>query len=214
MNIIFLISLSIVLFFRNPELVQPGIYFYRSMPEQKFQETIDAIARKGKVEFCLAIVEKKNDELIRFGYGAKPESALQTTHLMLNHFSLIIKFNHYFLESAEEMITRAEDHSIDLTAFNPHFDQNSSFKAALEVDEKRNFLKAIKCHKFDKLFKLSVQEKECLMLLLKGHSASEIGKTMLLSCRTVEHYIENVKNKLDCHSKYELFEYAPILELN
>jgi DNA-binding CsgD family transcriptional regulator len=57
-------------------------------------------------------------------------------------------------------------------------------------------------------FKLSKQESLCLFYLIRGRSFSQIGAAMNLSKRTVEHYIENVKNKMDCHSKSELIEKA------
>ncbi len=58
------------------------------------------------------------------------------------------------------------------------------------------------------LLKLSKQEKACLALLGKGMAYQEIGFHLTLSARTVEHYIESVKRKLEIDSRIGLFQAA------
>lgn len=58
---------------------------------------------------------------------------------------------------------------------------------------------------------LSDRERECLQQLLLGKTATEIGQALHLSPRTVESYLENLKEKLSCHSKRELFSRAQLL---
>ena len=55
---------------------------------------------------------------------------------------------------------------------------------------------------------LSNRELECLFFLIRGKSAANIAATLEISKRTVEYYIENIKNKLGCISKTELIEKA------
>lgn len=55
---------------------------------------------------------------------------------------------------------------------------------------------------------LSARECECLKQLLLGKTAAEIGQSFYLSPRTIESYLENLKEKLSCHSKRELFSRA------
>lgn len=64
--------------------------------------------------------------------------------------------------------------------------------AYYEIEPQQNF------------YKLTVRELECLFCLLRGLSANETGKLMALSKRTVEFYIENIKNKLGCQTKSAL----------
>lgn len=55
----------------------------------------------------------------------------------------------------------------------------------------------------------SKRELECLSGIVRGKSSKFIAGELGLSPRTVEHYIDNIKNKANCHSKYELiFKYA------
>lgn len=55
---------------------------------------------------------------------------------------------------------------------------------------------------------LSERETECFFYLLRGHSAKAVGTKLNLSVRTIESYLENIKNKLSCSSKTELIEKA------
>jgi DNA-binding CsgD family transcriptional regulator len=55
---------------------------------------------------------------------------------------------------------------------------------------------------------LSRREVECFFFLLRGRSNNDIAKRLTLSKRTVDTYIENIKNKLNCNSRTEIFDYA------
>lgn len=59
---------------------------------------------------------------------------------------------------------------------------------------------------------LSPRERECVRLLLQGKTAQETADDLMLSRRTVEYYFENIKNKLTCLNKRELFVFARLLE--
>lgn len=53
---------------------------------------------------------------------------------------------------------------------------------------------------------LSYQELNCLQLLLKGMTIKKIAANLCLSPRTVEHYLQNIKLKLNVTSTSELIE--------
>lgn len=57
---------------------------------------------------------------------------------------------------------------------------------------------------------LSDREVACLQQLLLGKTAPEIAQSLHISPRTVESYFENLKDKLSCHSKRELFSRAQL----
>lgn len=57
-------------------------------------------------------------------------------------------------------------------------------------------------------FHLSERELECLFLLLRAMTAKQIGEQIRLSKRTVESYIENIKNKFGSRTKAELIVLA------
>jgi len=55
---------------------------------------------------------------------------------------------------------------------------------------------------------LSKQQSECLYFLMQGYSAKEIALHMHISFRTVESYLDVIKNKLNCIKKSDLINLA------
>jgi DNA-binding CsgD family transcriptional regulator len=53
-------------------------------------------------------------------------------------------------------------------------------------------------------FGLSMRQLECLDLLAKGMTYKQIAANLGLSSRTIEHYIEAIKIKLNCESRHAL----------
>lgn len=53
-------------------------------------------------------------------------------------------------------------------------------------------------------FLITRRERECAYLFLAGLSAKEIAKEINLSFRTVEHYLQHLKERLKCKNKIEL----------
>lgn len=55
---------------------------------------------------------------------------------------------------------------------------------------------------------LSARQQQCLFYTIQGKTAKEIGAILNLSPRTIESYIEQIKNVLNCYSKSALVEKA------
>ena len=53
---------------------------------------------------------------------------------------------------------------------------------------------------------LTKREKEVLKYVVLGYTAKRIGKTLHISFRTVEGYVDKLKLKLRCDTKSELIE--------
>jgi DNA-binding NarL/FixJ family response regulator len=56
--------------------------------------------------------------------------------------------------------------------------------------------------------KLTDRQVECLYYLVKGMTIRQIASQLTLSHRTVEHYLETIKRKLQCNKRCELIEIA------
>lgn len=51
---------------------------------------------------------------------------------------------------------------------------------------------------------LTPREEECAIYLMQGSTLKEIAKALELSPRTVEFYLKNIKNKLNCRTKFQM----------
>ncbi len=60
---------------------------------------------------------------------------------------------------------------------------------------------------------LTERQTECLFLLVKGMTIKEIAKSLLLSPRTVEHYVSTIKLKLHCKTRSNLVTKALKMEI-
>lgn len=58
---------------------------------------------------------------------------------------------------------------------------------------------------------LSKRQSECLHYLIHGMTIKQIAKILGLSPRTVESYLENLKVKFNCHTKFDLI--SKVLEM-
>ncbi len=57
-------------------------------------------------------------------------------------------------------------------------------------------------------FKLSLRESQCLFYLIRGFSAKEVANKLMLSAKTIEYYIVQLKEKFQCARKSELIDKA------
>ena len=79
------------------------------------------------------------------------------------------------------------------------------FRLLKQFDEKLNFNSShYTLNNHQNKYELTNREYECVFLLIRGKSAKEIGVLLSISPRTVESYIENIKNKMDCKNKAEI----------
>lgn len=60
--------------------------------------------------------------------------------------------------------------------------------------------------------KLSKRQYDCLYLLLKGFATKQIAQRLNLSPRTIEHYINIIKQKFNCSTRQDIIEKINSLE--
>lgn len=72
------------------------------------------------------------------------------------------------------------------------------------MNDKKNLLNQFSTKVKLNLNKLSPRECECIRYMMRGMTTKQMACVMYLSPRTVEGYITNVKNKLDCKNRYEI----------
>lgn len=200
-------------FFRNPNLIQPGYYFHKDYDENEYKNTVDYYVKNLKTEFCAVRLIKTQDTLIRFGYATEPCRVKQFNNILINNTQLFQRFHEYFLSETKKLFAQADDYFIDLKSeLGSLYDEKLVFPNLLNIHQQCDFLDKLGMIESEKVHKLSRQEKVCLKYLAQGYSSIQIALATHLSVRTVEHYLESIKNKLSCFSKHELYRYAALLE--
>jgi len=187
------------LYLLNPYLSHPA--HFRSghalLPctfDKEAQSVLQKRFRADHLFLSLQVNEAKMDGFIFANTDVGPEGCLP----YMTCLDLLAKFGSYFKREAKDLIgkMKADLFNIREVRGKNLFDQSSSIPLANHDPKISAFLK--------KVTGLSRQEQRCLELFKLGKSAQATAALMGLSNRTVEYYFENIKNKLGCHSKYDL----------
>lgn len=150
----------------------------------------------------ITFINKLNDGVEFFHFATTPQNKRMIL-FYLNNLDLLENFTRYFKDKASQLITEAEENKFYIPG---EFSSDQSSNVLKDEILRNHFLKDISLESVEN--KLSQRQKECLYFLVKGMTYKEISKQMNLSPKTVEHYLEYTKNKLNCHNRTELIKMA------
>lgn len=149
------------------------------------------------------IIDRNNDG-IDYYHFANDSINKQINQIYLANLDLLHLFITHFKENINKskVLKKAYDLTFDL---NPR--QTINFEDDSIHCERSQFLQSIEV-KYPRLvienIRLSKQQSEVLRLVMLGKTVKEISQLMNLSERTVGHYFETVKTKLNVSSRSEL----------
>lgn len=123
-------------------------------------------------------------------------------NLFMNEKNLFITFMEHFTEGLDRRLLTLLEQRVDIADIKSLFGQAPIKSKWLSSEDQTSLINA--CG-WKKLLLLSLREKECLALLRQGYTYEKIGTELKLSPRTVEHYIDSVKNKLELETRSELY---------
>lgn len=196
-------------FFVTPEWIVPGIYLVNDIERQKYHENWNCLEKKFNSRHLFSFTKHDGERCYEYGFSARCNEKTSSS-LIINQIPLINAFIDYFETEFSHIIQEMVNNPIDLNKelkLKFYQEKNSQIPYDLNKEQKLKFLKQI-----DKNFNQSIlfteftpREKEVIALYYKGIPAREVANKLKLSNRTVEFYIENIKNKLSCTSKTELF---------
>ena len=150
-------------------------------------------ALKFGINYGVTLVEPVADgcEFYFLGTTTKDKNVMNK---YLSNFALVEKFIANFRQGAQDMFARVEPHQLIIRDW-----QNNDlhFNSTNQVD-RLAFLMAIYGYTFSR------RELDCVPLLLKGYSCKQIAEHLKISFRTVEVYVNNLKQKTGTGSKNEL----------
>lgn len=144
----------------------------------------------------------------------KPNPLLPS--LYVNHLPLLNKFLDHVIQNFQKDRGLLEEGSINLAEEQgPDVFYGKKYPKETCTDSYRNckFLSSLGVNKalFSRALLLSEREREVLASCVAGNTASQIADQLLLSRRTVEHYLDKIKEKLDLPSKKELIQCGRLL---
>lgn len=178
-------------------------------PDPSFSESQAVNREKFNLSDFLILSKRVEGDsnAVHLFFFSSNKQGLPLNSIFANNLTAFWKFTDYFFESWKPYFKEMDRFTFELNK-----EKNSQFyKNPLKMvpDSEKlaryNFLKQIDCFPaFDYYKPLSHREMECSKLLLTGLGNKQIASHLQISERTVEHYIDNIKNKLSCNSKTEL----------
>ena len=159
-----------------------------------------------------------SDKSVEFYFFSGPIKSQWLHNFYLNNLDLLEKFVLYFKDAAGKLIRKAEKNRIILpkssisvkSLENPLHACNDVSNLRTDFLRDINFKEPISVENGSVL--LSNREREVAFNILQGKTALEIAEKLIISRKTVERHIENMKRKLHCSNKAELIKRLLILE--
>lgn len=179
--------------------LKTGCYLWSELfPEEA---VIDA-KNNFNIDNGIQFTYREKDYVEVFSFGSEPSNHKAMGYFIAN-IDLLEKFNKYFKKRAVNLIDKAVKSKIIIPEIMRGYQEiNAGF--TLGLDERRKFLNLIGYD--DIIHNLSNREYECLQHISRGMTNKEVARLLRISPRTVETYINKMKDKFDCISKSQLAE--------
>ncbi len=202
-------------FVKHPNNYRAGFLFMEAYAPTDYKSDLNFIKNNWNAYPWLCMIDKNIDSFDFFGFWGNPLEHCKLRKMQMNHAMLLKTFTSYFKSETRSLVKELENRSHSIIDFigKDAFYENQPLIPTMERDSLRKFLIQIGMgHKVLQAEALSKRERECLKIFILGKSAKDIALELRLSFRTVEHYLENSRNKLNCCNKGELFSTAKELE--
>ena len=195
---------------RHPDNYSNEFVLSRFAPNVFNKSSLEMEKRFGlSAENCLTIFKKEKGDAHSFLFNVKSNDS-SICSVYLNNISLLNTFCEMFLKKWNRYQTRLENYYVNIAEeIGPQFFEISRMRNCNDSSEKKMaFLKSIDALPFDFVLSqpLSTQEMKCMEHLYVGKTIVDAAQEMNLSPRTVESYLEQVKNKFSCQNKNEAVE--------
>jgi LuxR family transcriptional regulator len=183
----------------HPKLLRSGLAFTDTTLDSAYCKTLKASQSQFGLHHPFLILKKYQNSVELFCFSTKQKDFNRDEYLC--NAEVLQRFSAYFRRENKALIGKILHDGFNLQKAK----KESFFKRAPNLPLSSSnrqigrFLKSI-CP-------LSVREEECLELFKQGNSAQSTAAILELSERTIEHYFENIKEKLGCTSKWDLLNW-------
>ncbi len=184
------------------KIINEGLYAVSAIPKSKgikdYYERMFALSKASDQIIYIADHQKVRRVYI-FG-------VLDSLYINKEYLELFIL---YFNDHAAYLINQTEHLKIPKEFIEDHPAPVLKTKNFIFAEMEQEFLDSInaKYYKIKRLqeqYSLSGREVQCLELILQNKITKQIANFLHLTTRTAETYIDNLKKKLNCHTKNEI----------
>lgn len=198
-------------FFKKPGIYDPGVFYSRAIQQESYQNCLDLTSKNCNVDHNVILVEKTGTDYQGFGFATHSDFPMY--QMYLNYLPFLKKYIRYFEKEAADILSELELGKVNIRNLigNDFYQKPDCLNVLVPSQKLQNFYQEVLAMPVT-LPSLTKREKECLKLSLRGLQATQIGELLSISPRTVECYLDNIKQKFHCHTKYELL--SKIFHLN
>lgn len=187
--------------------LKPGIYIKKVLEKNypHYSKITASLFQRFNRTNSIHIVEHEEDCQHFYSFSFNCDE-IEFLHWSVNGIPFLTRFVEMYKNKAKEIILEAKKTSNRITLpISP-----PSEEIILEFDSLKNLDMTDLYIKNEK--QLTKRQEECLYQLIKGMTIKQVAKNLNLAPKTVEHYLDTIKNKLNCTSRQELITHA--LELS
>lgn len=167
------------------------------------QTTVNAMYNSFNFAHGINIVKKNTDCCEFFGFATNPEN-MSINNWYLNNIDLLESFIFFFKNQAKDLILLAENDRYILPKNLP-IANSKIYIDNISMNLRKQFLSEISD---EATYNLTKRQKDCLFCLVNGMTIKEIARTLHLSPKTVEHYLNAIKIRLNANTRSELIKKA------
>jgi DNA-binding CsgD family transcriptional regulator len=184
----------------HPKHYQTGLSITRNIMDTDFQYRQKATNEKFNFALSASYLERSSDDFQGYAIGTNNP---QCENLVINEMPLFLLFIRKFKESFSSILKQMNDEPLDIaTPAGPAF-HNKDILFNFRMKQRETYLTQLGIHD---LPSLSPRERKLLSYIIKGCTSKQIAEEFVLSKRTIESYIDTLKLKLNCNSKFELIQ--------
>jgi DNA-binding CsgD family transcriptional regulator len=191
----------------NPDNFYDGqITIPLALPDDKFIGTVNDVETKFGISSNFITFHKKTKKKTFWLAFSSGNIEISPIALYLNYPEVFHRYIDYFSKTWEEYQPKMESFYVDMSSL-----LIISRKAVHKIGILENHLREQFFRKIGYLNEINFsvndftkRELDCIDSLLQGNTVFITVNNLDLSERTVQHYIENIKNKVGCKTKAEL----------
>ncbi|MBA3238404.1 MAG: helix-turn-helix transcriptional regulator [Parachlamydiaceae bacterium] len=193
-------------FLCHPSTLHEGVHFPNTARDEQYLEMLQLRRKRIDADHAMILVNKVHGEIDAFCFFTNTDNP-QIYNFYMNEMSLLRSFIDFFKSEMKEDLTHLKMSPANMALAKKELFFPKEPKKIITTSLRHAFLKSIgKDLNWLTSIKLTNREKEVLKHLRIGKTAQEIANLLFISRRTVEKFLENIKLKLHCERRSEIFD--------